>query len=67
MTNMTLALPAELKSRIEQFPEINWSEIARQAFDQKMKDLEFLKRFKEKSTMSEKEALKMGRELKRKM
>ena len=63
MANMTLALPAELKSRMDQFPELNWSEVARQAFEQKMKDLEFLKRFSEKSTITQKEALKLGRDL----
>ena len=63
MTNMTLAVPLELKHRMEIFPEINWSEIARQAFMQKIKDLEFLKKFKEKSTLTEEDAIKLGREL----
>ncbi|MFH1181677.1 MAG: hypothetical protein V1702_01845 [Candidatus Woesearchaeota archaeon] len=60
---MTLAIPSELKQKIEAFPEMNWSEVARQAFLQKIKDLEFLKRFKSDSTLTEADALRLGREL----
>ena len=63
MTTMTLAIPSELKHRMETFPELNWSEVARQAFMQRIKDLEFLKKFKADSTLTEKDALKLGREL----
>jgi len=65
MTTMTLAVPAELKLKLEEFPEINWSEVARQAFMQKIKDLEFLKQFKAESKMTDEEALKLGREVRK--
>lgn len=64
---MTLAVPTELKSKMEQFPETNWSEIARQAFLQRIKDLEFLKKFKETSTLTEEDALRMGRDLNKRL
>lgn len=48
---------------METFPEMNWSEVARQAFMQKIKDLEFLKEFTKDSTLTEKDALRLGREL----
>jgi len=60
---MTLAVPSELKHKMETFPEMNWSEIARQAFMQRIKDLEFLKKFKSDSTLTEEDALRLGREL----
>lgn len=63
MTTMTLALPNELKQKMDHFPEINWSEVARQAFMQRIADLEFLKRFKEKSTLTEEDALRLGAEV----
>lgn len=63
MATMTLAVPSELKHKMGGFSEMNWSEVARQAFMQKIKDLEFLKKFKEKSTMTEGDALRMGAEL----
>ena len=60
---MTLAVPSELKNKMETFPEMNWSEVARQAFMQRIKDLEFLKKFKSDSTLTEEDALRLGREL----
>jgi len=63
MTTMTLAVPSELKHKMEEFPEMNWSEIARQAFIQRIKDLEFLKKFKSESTLTEEDALRMGRKV----
>jgi len=65
MTTMTLAVPEELKHKMESFSEINWSEVARQAFMQKVADLEFLKRFKSKSRLTEEDALKLGAGLSR--
>ncbi len=65
MTTMTLAVPEELKQKMESFPEMNWSEIARQAFMQKIEDLEFLKRFKSQSKLTEADALRLGAEVSR--
>ena len=67
MVTMTLAVPKELKDKMESFPEINWSEVARQAFRQKVHDLEILRRFKSESTLTEKEALELGAELNNKL
>jgi len=63
MVNITLSIPNELKNKMDNFVEINWSAVAREAFTDKVSDLEFLKRFKSKSTMTEEDALKLGREL----
>ena len=63
MTTMTLAVPSELKNKMESFPEMNWSEVARQAFMQRIKDLEFLKKFKSDSTLTEEDALRLGKEV----
>jgi len=67
MVTMTLAVPGELRHKMESFPEINWSEVARQAFNQKIEDLEFLKKFKSKSKFTEEDALKFGREMNTKL
>ena len=63
MVTMTLAVPEELKKKMDTFPEMNWSEIARQAFTQRIQDLEFLRKFKEKSTLTEEDALRLGKEV----
>lgn len=60
MTTMTLSVPAELKHRMEEFSEMNWSAIAREAFKQKIADLEFLREFKSKSDMTKEDALQLG-------
>lgn len=67
MVTMTLSVPEELKKRMESFPEINWSEVARQAFKQKIADLELLRRFKAESTLTEKDALELGRKVSKKL
>jgi len=63
MVNVTLSIPLDLKHKMDNFAEINWSAVAREAFGDKIKDLEFIKKFKAKSTLTEKEAIKLGREL----
>ena len=63
MTTLTLAVPDEIKKKMDSFPEMNWSEVARQAFLQKIEDMEFLRRFKEKSKLTETDALKLGKEV----
>lgn len=65
MTNITLAVPKELKTKMDSFVEINWSAVARQAFDEKINEMEIIKKFKANSTLTEKDALKMGVELSR--
>lgn len=67
MANMTLAVPEELKHNMEGFPEINWSQVARQAFQQKVEDLEFLKQFTGKSRLTEKKALQLGAQVSKKL
>ena len=63
MTTLTLAVPDEIKKKMDAFPEMNWSEVARQAFIQKIEDMEFLRKFKEKSKLTETDALRLGREV----
>ena len=67
MVTITLSVPDTLKHKMETFPEINWSEVARQAFIQKIEDLEFLKKIKSKSKLTEAEAMKLGVDLSKKL
>ena len=64
---MTLAVPSELKQRMDSFSEINWSEVARQAFKQKIKDLDFLNEFKSKSRITEDDAIQIGAQINKKI
>ena len=65
MANVTLSIPEELKKKMEQFPEINWSEVARQAIKEKAVQLAVLKSIASKSKLTEKDALEIGRKINR--
>jgi hypothetical protein len=67
MVTMTLSIPNEIKSRMESFPEINWSEVARQAIKMKLSDLDILERIKSTSELTDKDALQLGRELNKRL
>jgi len=63
MANITLSIPEELKKEMEKFPEINWSEVARDSIKKKIAQLSFLKGFRIDSDITADEALKLGREV----
>jgi len=63
MVNVTLSIPSDMKHKMDTFEEINWSAVARVAFDEKIRDLEVIKKFKSDSTMTEEDAINLGREL----
>ena len=63
MANLTLSIPNELKKMMEQFPEINWSEVTRDSIKKKIVQLSFMKSFRIDSEISPEDALKLGREI----
>ena len=67
MVNLTLSIPNELKDKMDSFKEINWSAVAREAFDEKIKELEFIKKMKSKSSLTEEDAIKFGREINKRL
>lgn len=52
MPNITLAIPTELKRKMDQFKEINWSEVARQAIWEKTTVLEKMNLLLSKSELT---------------
>ena len=63
MTNMTLAVPQELHTIMRKHKEIRWSEVAREALWNQAKKLELMDRILSKSTLTEKDALELGRKV----
>jgi len=63
MVNLTLSVPEELKKKMDTLPEFNWSEIARQAIAQRIKDYEIMKNFVSKSKMTQEDAMELGRKV----
>jgi len=60
---VSVCVPDELKGKMNMFSEINWSEVARKAFAQKVRDMEILDKFRSESELTEEDALRLGREV----
>jgi len=65
MPNMTLAIPIELKAKMDQFREINWSEVARQAIQEKTLLLERMNQMLSKSQLTKADVVKYSRQIKK--
>ena len=66
MANMTLSIPDEFKQKMDKFSWLNWSEIARESFAKRMRQLELLEKLEkdfEKSELSDEDCIKLGRKL----
>ena len=62
---MTLSIPTELHKEMQQHSEIKWSDIARQAFEKKVKELHWIDKLLEKSELIEEDAERIGHKIKR--
>lgn len=65
MTNVTLAVPKELHEEMRRHPEIKWSEVARQAFQAQLDQINILDRLLAHSKLTERDAVEMGRRIRR--
>lgn len=64
MVNLTLTVPEDLKNQMNKFPEINWSEVARQSISSKIHELLLVRSILLKSHMTEEDAEKIGDKIK---
>ncbi|MBI2583316.1 MAG: hypothetical protein HYW25_01490 [Candidatus Aenigmarchaeota archaeon] len=64
MTNMTLAVPEDLKEAMDRHKEVRWSEIARQAMWEHARKLELMDKLLAKSRLTEKDAEELGHKIK---
>jgi len=65
MVSITLSVPEEMKKEMDTFAEINWSAVAREAIKQRLVMLEKFKAFARESTISEEDAIDLGRKVNR--
>ena len=66
MANLTLSVPDKLKHKMDKFAWLNWSELAREAFVRRMKQLEVLERLDkdfEKSELTDEDCIRLGKKL----
>ncbi|OGQ05195.1 MAG: hypothetical protein A3F82_01785 [Deltaproteobacteria bacterium RIFCSPLOWO2_12_FULL_44_12] len=67
MASLTLSIPEELREKMREFPEINWSEVARQAILEKAKLLEKMNRMLKAGGLDETEIPELDREVKKRV
>ena len=65
MTNMTLAIPEELHTIMRKHRETKWSEVARQALEKRVNDLEIMNNIASKSKLTQKDVDEISKRIKR--
>jgi len=64
MGNMTLSVPEILHKEMATHSEIKWSDVARQAFEKKIRELHWMDEVLSKSELTQKDADKIGHKIK---
>lgn len=64
MGNMTLSVPDEVHKKMKQFPEVKWSEVARQAFMEKLETLHLAEELAKKSKLTETDIKEFSKKIK---
>ena len=65
MVSMTLSMPVELKQEMDTHPEMNWSEIARQAIRERLVLLKKMDELLTKSKLTQQDAIELGKKVNR--
>ena len=63
MPIITLSMPEELKKQMEEFEDINWSAVAREAIKNRLSQLRLFSSIVSKSKLTEKDALEIGKKI----
>ncbi len=56
MGTLSVSVPDVLREEMIKLDEINWSAVARKAFEEKVREVEFLRKIAQKSKLTEKDA-----------
>jgi len=63
MPNLTISISEELKKELSEFKVMNWSEVAREAFEKKVIQLRIIESFSKDSELTQEDALRLGRKV----
>ena len=63
MGTMSVSVEDDMKVRMNQLSEINWSAVARKAFEDKLKEVEILKKLASKSKLTAKDANEISKKI----
>ena len=64
---VTIPVPESLKKDMEEFKDVNWAEVGRQAFRERVEDIRLLKEIKARSRLKQKDALDIGKVINKSM
>ena len=67
MGTLSVSVPDDLKEKMTHMEEINWSAVARKAFEEKIKQVEFMHSIVSKSKLSEKNAEEISNKINKSM
>jgi len=65
MPNVTVSVDDSLKAQMDNHPEINWSEVARQAIREKIHDLEMMEQLVEGSELTQEDVEELAAQIDR--
>jgi len=63
MATLSVSVPDELKKKMSELDVINWSAVARKAFEEKVKEIEILENIAKKSKLTKKDAEDISRRI----
>ncbi len=61
---MTLAISQELEKKMEKHKDVRWSAVAREAFEKRVEELEWMDKILKNSEFTEKDAEEIGHKIK---
>lgn len=67
MTNMTVPIPDDLKALMARYRDVSWPEVARHAIAEKARVLARMDELASASTLTEGDAVRIGRQIKRRV
>lgn len=67
MAILSVSVPNHLKERMTKLEEINWSAVARHAFEEKVRQVEFMKSLAKKSKLTRKDATDISSKINKSM
>jgi len=67
MVNITLAIPENLKEKLQKHKEVNWSAVTRKALEEHLMRMEMVEAIAQKSKLTQKDANELARKVKREM
>lgn len=67
MATLSVSVPDNLRQKITELEEINWSAVARKAFEEKVEQVEFMRKIASKSKLTKRDAEEIVKKINKSM